>query len=268
MEPATSSRLETVRRSRRSTVVGARTPSCTELPGCRASFIRTAPKPASILASECGCKLDLYANVRPIKLLPGIVSPLRNRFSPGQIDYTIIRENSEGLYASRGAGAVVREEMAVDMLIVTRKGVERVLPHRFRDSPARARALLLDGKRRVTCCDKGNVLRSLAFFRRVFDRGGVPDYPDVEKDYSYVDAMTVHLVRADRTSTTSSLRKICSAISSPISVLRHGRRNGHVADGGTRRPATVSFRPPTVQHRPSPVRVSPIHIGTILYPPP
>ncbi len=136
-------------------------------------------------------QLDLYANIRPIKLREGIVSPLRNR-TPGQIDYTIIRENSEGLYASRGAGAVVREEMAVDMLIVTRKGVERACRTAF-EIARKSNGAPADGKRRVTCCDKGNVLRSLAFFRRVFDEVA-SHYPDVEKDYSYVDAMTVHLV--------------------------------------------------------------------------
>lgn len=136
-------------------------------------------------------QLDLYANVRPIKLREGIVSPLRGR-SVGDIDYTIIREDSEGMYASRGAGAVLREEVAVDMLILTRKGVERVCRSAFEIARKSAGAPR-DGKKRVTCCDKGNVLRSLAFFRRVFDEVG-EQYPDVEKDYSYVDAMTVHLV--------------------------------------------------------------------------
>ena len=137
-------------------------------------------------------QLDLYANVRPIKLLEGIVSPLRN-CEPGQIDYTILRENSEGLYASRGAGAVVRDEMAVDMLIITRKGAERVCRKAF-EIARNSHGAPADGKRRVTCCDKGNVLRSLAFFRNIFNEIG-EEYPEIEKDYSYVDAMTVHLIR-------------------------------------------------------------------------
>jgi 3-isopropylmalate dehydrogenase len=136
-------------------------------------------------------QLDLYANVRPIKLREGIVSRLRDR-DVGEIDYTIIREDSEGMYASRGAGAVVREEMAVDMLIVTRNGIERVCRSAF-EIARKSNGAPRDGKKRVTCCDKANVLRSFAFFRRVFDEVG-EQYPDVEKDYSYVDAMTVHLV--------------------------------------------------------------------------
>lgn len=70
-------------------------------------------------------RLDLYANVRPIKLLPGVLSPLR-AFEGGGIDYVIVRENTEGLYASRGAGVVLRDEIASDSLVVTRKGTERV----------------------------------------------------------------------------------------------------------------------------------------------
>lgn len=136
-------------------------------------------------------QLDLYANIRPITLREGIVSPLRNR-SPGQIDYTIIRENSEGLYSSRGAGANLRDETVVDMLIMTRKGVERVCRTAF-ELARKSGGAPADGTRRVTCCDKANVLRSFAFFRRIFDEVA-SEYPDVQKDYSYVDAMTVHLV--------------------------------------------------------------------------
>ncbi len=134
-------------------------------------------------------RLDLYANVRPIKLYPGVPSPLRN---PGSIDYVIVRENSEGLYAARGAGALLRGEVAVDTLVQTKKGVERIV--RFAFELARSRnGAPADGKRRVTCCDKANVLRSYAFFRRVFDEVAA-DYPDIEKEYGLVDAMTLHLV--------------------------------------------------------------------------
>jgi 3-isopropylmalate dehydrogenase len=134
-------------------------------------------------------KLDLFANVRPIKLYNGVPSPLAN---PGTIDYLIVRENSEGLYAARGAGSVLREEVAVDTLVQTRKGAERII--RFAFDLARTRnGSPRDGKRRVTCCDKANVLRSYAFFRRVFDEVA-KDYPDIETEYVLVDAMTLHLV--------------------------------------------------------------------------
>ncbi|MBR1167889.1 MULTISPECIES: isocitrate/isopropylmalate dehydrogenase family protein [Bradyrhizobium] len=134
-------------------------------------------------------KLDLYANVRPIRLYKGVPSPLGH---PGSIDYVIVRENSEGLYAARGAGALLREEVAVDTLVQTRKGIERIV--RFAFDLARSRnGSPKDGRRRVTCCDKANVLRTYAFFRSVFDEVA-KDYPDIEAEHVLVDAMTVHLV--------------------------------------------------------------------------
>ena len=136
--------------------------------------------------------LDLYANVRPIKLLKGVASPLR-AYEGGGIDYVIVRENTEGLYASRGAGVVLRGEMASDSLVITRKGTERVA--RFAFELARQRkGALRDGKRRVTVCDKANILRSYAFFRGICDEVH-GDYPDVEIDYAYADAITVHLLK-------------------------------------------------------------------------
>jgi len=136
-------------------------------------------------------RLDLYSNMRPIKLYPGIPSPLR-RFNAGQIDYVILRENTEGLYASRDGGTLLRGEVASDTLIVTRKGVERIARAAFEMSRRRNGAMR-DGKRRVTLCDKANVLRSFAFFRKVFTEVAA-GYPDIEVDYALADAMTAHLI--------------------------------------------------------------------------
>jgi 3-isopropylmalate dehydrogenase len=137
-------------------------------------------------------RLDLYANMRPVKLLPGVRSPLAD-VSPGSIDYVIIRENTEGLYASRGAGILLRGEFASDTLVVTRKGTERVA--RFAFELARKRqGAPRDGQRRVTVCDKANILRTYAFFRAVCDEVS-SEYPDVAVDYAYADAITVHMVK-------------------------------------------------------------------------
>lgn len=137
-------------------------------------------------------RLDLFANVRPIRLYAGAESPLRN-WQAGQIDYVIVRENTEGLYASRGGGIVLRDEVATDTIVVTRKGVERVARFAFELSRKRAGAPR-DGKRRVTCCDKANILRSYAFFRQVCTEVAA-SYADVEIDYAYADAITVHMVK-------------------------------------------------------------------------
>ncbi len=136
-------------------------------------------------------RLDLYANIRPIRLYAGVRSRLRDK-KAGEIDYVIVRENTEGLYAARSGGVALRDELAVDSLVMTRKGVERICRTAFELARKRNGAPK-DGKRRVTCCDKSNVLRTYAFFRKVFDDVAA-GYPDVEVDYALADAMTVHLV--------------------------------------------------------------------------
>ncbi len=136
-------------------------------------------------------ELDLYANIRPIRLFEGVTCPLAG-VKAGEIDYIILRENSEGLYAARGAGVQLRGELAVDSLVQTRSGVERIVRKAF-ELARQSNGAPRDGARRVTCCDKANVLRSYAFFRSVFDLVA-PDYPDIETEYVLIDAMTMHLV--------------------------------------------------------------------------
>ena len=137
-------------------------------------------------------RLDLYANVRPIRLYRGVSSPLAG-WAAGAIDYVIVRENTEGLYASRGAGVTLRGELATDTLVVTRKGVERVARFSF-ELARRRRGAPRDGRRRVTVCDKANILRSYAFFRAVCGEVAAA-YPDVELDHAYADAITVHMLK-------------------------------------------------------------------------
>ncbi|MPV37806.1 isocitrate/isopropylmalate dehydrogenase family protein [Georgenia subflava] len=142
-----------------------------------------------LLGGELRIGLDTYANVRPVRLRQGVTGPTRH--APGQIDYVIVRENTEGLYLSRGNG-VATPHAASDQMLITRVGTERVVRYAFelarhRDGAPR------DGARRVTCVDKSNVLRSFALFRRVFDEVAA-EYPDVEADHLYADAAAHALV--------------------------------------------------------------------------
>jgi 3-isopropylmalate dehydrogenase len=137
-------------------------------------------------------RLDLYANVRPIRLVRGVTSPLAGR-EAGSIDYVVVRENTEGLYASRGAGIDLRGEVATDTLVMTRKGVERIARFAF-ELARRRQGAPRDGRRRVTVCDKANILRSYAFFRAICGEVAA-GYPDVELDHAYADAITVHLLK-------------------------------------------------------------------------
>ncbi|RKY01747.1 3-isopropylmalate dehydrogenase [Candidatus Poribacteria bacterium] len=134
--------------------------------------------------------LDLYINLRPIKLYPGVPTPLKDK-GPEDIDFVVVRENTEGLYA--GIGGFLRkgtpDEVAIQVMVNTRKGVERCVRYAFELARKRNK------KKRVTLCDKANVLiHAHDLWRRVFDEVG-REFPDVEKDYAFVDATTMWMVK-------------------------------------------------------------------------
>ena len=133
--------------------------------------------------------LDVYANVRPVKLLPGIEAPIKAQ--AGDIDYVIVRENTEGMYLSRGKGVGTDQAMA-DTMLITRKGTERAARYAFELARKRHGAPG-DGVSRVTCVDKANVLASFAFFRKVFDEVAA-NYPDIQAEHLYADAAAEALV--------------------------------------------------------------------------
>jgi 3-isopropylmalate dehydrogenase len=146
---------------------------------------------AGVLGGILRPALDAYANVRPIRLYPGVTSALGSR-ALGSIDYVIVRENTEGLYASRGRGFVT-PDVAVDTMVLTRRGSERVARKAFEIARTRGGAPD-DGTTRVTCVDKANVLRGFAFFREAFLRVAA-DHPDVQADCLYADAAAARLVQ-------------------------------------------------------------------------
>jgi 3-isopropylmalate dehydrogenase len=138
--------------------------------------------------------LDLYANVRPVRLLDGVESPLRSKSSK-DIDLVIVRENTEDLYAGI-QGILARgglEETGVDVRVITSKGSERVVRYSF-NLASKRKGAPADGKKRVTCVDKSNVLRGDRLFRSVFDKVA-SFFPRVHRDYAYVDAMCQWMIR-------------------------------------------------------------------------
>jgi 3-isopropylmalate dehydrogenase len=144
--------------------------------------------------------LDLYANVRPCRLYPGVLHRVsgeyREVWAPKNVDMVIVRENTEDLYTP-ARGRLTRAdqtEVAIDTRIITRKGSERVIRYAFELARSRSRGAPEDGVRRVTCVDKSNVMEGCRFFRETFDRVAV-DYPEIERDYAYVDAFAQWLVR-------------------------------------------------------------------------
>ncbi len=133
---------------------------------------------------------NLYAGVRPYRYLRGTPSPLADPRAE-TIDFVLVRESTEGLFASRGKGVVEDDAVARDMLVITRATSERLFDFAFQLA-ARRKERGRPG--RVTCVDKANVFASMAFFRKIFDeRAG--RFPDLEADHWYVDAMALELVR-------------------------------------------------------------------------
>jgi 3-isopropylmalate dehydrogenase len=134
--------------------------------------------------------LELFAGVRPIRPLPGLPSPLADPRA-AEIDLVIIREQTEGLFFSRGEGKLVDDEYAEDTVRITRKGSERLFDFAFRLARQRRGR---GGKNLVTVVDKANVLRSMAFMRKIFDERARAN-PDVAADRVYIDAAALNLVR-------------------------------------------------------------------------
>jgi 3-isopropylmalate dehydrogenase len=135
---------------------------------------------------------DLFANVRPVRLLPGVNSVLKGFDESRTINYTLVRENSEGLYSSHFGGLVLRDSIAIDNQIISSEGTERVskfayeLARKSNGSPS-------DGRKRVMCVDKANVLKTFAFFRKVLSKVS-RDYPDIDTQYMYGDAMAQYML--------------------------------------------------------------------------
>jgi len=134
--------------------------------------------------------LDQYVNLRPVILYPGVDTPLKDK-GPEDIDFVVVRENTEGLYA--GAGGILRKgtphEVAVQESVNTRMGVERCI--RFAFEYCRKR----DRKKKLTLCGKTNVLTyAFNLWERAFYEVA-REYPDIQTDYAHVDATCMWMVK-------------------------------------------------------------------------
>jgi len=129
-----------------------------------------------------------YVNLRPVRLLAGVEPAVKN-FQPGQIDFCIVRENSEGEYSEIGGRLYqgTEQELAVQESVFTRKGVDRVLRYAF--ELARTR------RRHVTSATKSNgIIHTMPFWDERF-RAIAGEYPDVRTDQFHIDILTAHFVR-------------------------------------------------------------------------
>ena len=143
-------------------------------------------------------KMDLYANVRPVLLLDAALCPLKG-IEPKDIDFVVIRENTEGVYTD--AGGVFKQgtddEIAIQEDINTRKGVERIIRYAFQYCEQHQK---IDGspRRRVLMCDKSNAMTHAGgLWQRVFKQVGT-EYPQITTQHMYVDALCMQMVRDPR----------------------------------------------------------------------
>ncbi|MCD6287936.1 MAG: 3-isopropylmalate dehydrogenase [Candidatus Hydrogenedentes bacterium] len=136
-------------------------------------------------------ELDQYINLRPVKLYPGVETPIKDK-GPDDIDFVVVRENSAGLYT--GLGGCARKgtphEVALQEMVYTRNEVDRCLRYAFEYARKRNKAKTL------TLCGKTNVLTYVYdLWERAFHELGAAEYPDIKREYAHVDATTMWFVK-------------------------------------------------------------------------
>ena len=183
-------------------------------------------------------ELDLYVNLRPVKLYAGVETPLKDK-GPEHIDFVVVRENTEGLYAGAG-GSLKRgtpDEVAVQESINTRKGVERCLRYAFEYTRTRNR------RKTLTLCGKTNVLTyAFDLWERAFNEVGTADYPDVKRDYAHVDATCMWMVKNPEWFDVIVTDNMFGDIITDLGAMIQGGMG--IAAGGNINPETVSMFEP------------------------
>ena len=134
-------------------------------------------------------ELDLYINLRPIKLYADYLCPLKDK-KPEHIDMLFVRENTEDLYIGIGGHFKkgTKDEVAIAQMMMTRKGVERAV--RYAYELARKR----NKRKKLTLIDKANAIGAMSLWTRTFEEVG-QEYPDIERDHAYIDAACMWMVK-------------------------------------------------------------------------
>jgi 3-isopropylmalate dehydrogenase len=134
--------------------------------------------------------LDLFANLRPVKLHDEYLCPLKGK-GPEHLDFLVVRENTEDAYAGMWGQFKkgTPDEVATQEIIFTRKGVERVIRYAFELCRAR------DRRRKLTLLTKANAVRAMELWTRTFAEVGA-EYPDIAREHQYIDAACMFVVQA------------------------------------------------------------------------
>ncbi|MBI5251634.1 MAG: 3-isopropylmalate dehydrogenase [Desulfomonile tiedjei] len=181
-------------------------------------------------------ELDLYVNLRPVKLYPGVDTPLKGK-GPEHIDFVVLRENTEGFYV--GSGGFFKkgtpDEMAIQESINTRKGIERLLRYAFETTRARKR-------KKLTLCGKNNVLTyAWDLWTRAFNEIAA-EYPDVTTDYAHVDAICMWMVKNPEWFDVIATDNMFGDIITDLGAMIQGGMG--IAAGGNINPSGVSMFEP------------------------
>ncbi len=182
-------------------------------------------------------ELDQYVNLRPVKLYPGVWTPLKDK-GPEDIDFVAVRENTEGLYTGMGGIQYkgTADEVATQIMCNTRRGVERAI--RYAMDLCRRR----NDKKRITLVGKTNVLTYAhdLWYRAFMEIG--EEYPDLEKDYNHVDACCMWFVKNPEYYDTIVVCNMFGDIITDLGAMIQGGMG--VAAGGNINPAGVSMFEP------------------------
>ena len=182
-------------------------------------------------------ELDLYINLRPVVLFPGVDTPLKDK-GPQDVDFVVVRENSEGMYA--GGGGFFKkgtpDEIAIQESVNTRKGVERCIRYAYEYCRKR------DGKRQLTLCGKTNVLiYESDLWHRVFYEMH-EEYPDISVNYQHVDALCMWMIKNPEQFDVIVTNNLFGDIITDIGAIIQGGLG--IAAGGNINPkGTAMFEP-------------------------
>lgn len=181
-------------------------------------------------------QMDLYANVRPVKLLDEELCPLKN-VKPADVDFVVVRENTEGPYMD--AGGILKQgtpdEVAIQNEFHTRKGVERII--RFTFDLAKKQ-----GREKVLMADKSNAMTiSGGLWQRVFKEVAA-QYADIQTQHMYIDALCMHMVRDPRQFDVIVTNNIFGDIVTDLAAALQGGL-GMAASGNIHPGKTSMFEP-------------------------
>ncbi len=189
------------------------------------------------LLLELRFALDLYINLRPVKLFPGVDCPLKDK-GPEDIDFVIVRENTEDLYVGSGGFAHknTTNEVATQLMVSTYHGVERCLRYAFEYTRKR------NAKKRLTLVAKTNVLTfAHDLWWRVFQKMA-KEYPDIETDYNHVDACCMWMVKNPEYYDVIVTTNMFGDIITDLGAMIQGGMG--IAAGGNLHPGRVSMFEP------------------------